>query len=390
MKFTVIGFGQCGNRIADEFARINTKARRERGIEIAPAVFAINTDTADLSGLTHIPDNFRHRILIGGRKTGGHGVGKVNEIAAEIAKQDSARIFDAVRSTPRAFESDAFLLVASGAGGTGSGSISVTTQILRERYRDKPLYALVVLPFEHEELTEERTIYNTALCLKSINSVADAVLLVDNQRFVGIGSSLSNNYADINRLIVEPFYDLLCAGEETNSRRVGTKTLDAGDVIQTLEGWTVLGYGKSQLSVFNLPFKQSSFRTKGTQTQKGVQALDKALSDLSVECNVSDATKALYLVSGPGNELNTELVREVGEYLRGLLPQATIRNGDYPRERVNLGVHLMLSGFTSVDKVKQYYARSIIFIQEMKRRREQREISLQEMEDFGKELPRLL
>ena len=54
MKVVVIGLGQCGNRIADEFARLNKKARRQRGIEICPGVFAVNTDAADLSGLTTI------------------------------------------------------------------------------------------------------------------------------------------------------------------------------------------------------------------------------------------------------------------------------------------------------------------------------------------------
>jgi len=85
MKLVVVGIGQCGGRIADQFARINKRARSQRGIEITPAVFAVNTDAADLSGLTSIRSDFRHRILIGGRKTGGHGVGKINEMGAEIA-----------------------------------------------------------------------------------------------------------------------------------------------------------------------------------------------------------------------------------------------------------------------------------------------------------------
>jgi len=34
MKLVVIGFGQCGGRMADEFARLNGRARSYRGIEI--------------------------------------------------------------------------------------------------------------------------------------------------------------------------------------------------------------------------------------------------------------------------------------------------------------------------------------------------------------------
>ena len=80
MKLLVIGCGQCGGRIADEFARLNRRARTQRGIDIITNALAINTDIADLTGLSFIRPDYQHRILIGGQKTGGHGVGKINEL----------------------------------------------------------------------------------------------------------------------------------------------------------------------------------------------------------------------------------------------------------------------------------------------------------------------
>jgi len=237
MKLVIIGLGQCGSRIADEFARLNGRARAQRGIEIITGVFAVNTDAADLSGLASIKSDYQHRILIGGRKTSGHGVGKINELGAEVAREDSDKVIDAIRTARHFFETDAFLIVASAAGGTGSGAIPIITQLVKERYMDKPVYALIVLPFEHEEQTEERTVYNTAICLKSINSVADAVFLVDNQRYVRKDSSLRDNLAKINALIVAPFYNLLCAGEEKKAKYIASKMLDAGDIIQIQVGW---------------------------------------------------------------------------------------------------------------------------------------------------------
>ncbi len=150
MKIIVVGCGQCGSRIADEFSRLGKKARRERGIEIITGAFAVNTDAADLSGLSSIKSDYRHRILIGGRRTSGHGVGKINEAAAEIARMDADKVIDAIKVTKRFYESDAILLVASTAGGTGSGSISVLAQAIKQRYRDKHVYAMLALPFEHE------------------------------------------------------------------------------------------------------------------------------------------------------------------------------------------------------------------------------------------------
>ena len=391
MKLVVIGFGQCGGRIADQFARLNKRARSQRGIEITPGVFAVNTDAADLSGLTAIRSDFRHRILIGGRKTGGHGVGKINEIGAEIAKADSDKVIDAVRSAKHFFEADAFLLCASAGGGTGSGAIPILTQSIKERYGDKPVYDLIVLPFEHEESTEERTIYNTALCVKSAGSVADAVILVDNQRYVKKDFSLASNLSRINELIAEPFYDLLCAGEEKKAKYIGAKILDAGDIIQTLTGWTVMGYGKSELPLITLPFtRKSDFRSKSTEIHKGIHAMDEAMSELSLSCNPADADRALYLLSAPAREMNMDLVKELGDYLRGICPEATIRNGDYPRPRGVLDVTVILSGLSNVEKVRGYYSKSVSLIPEFKRREQEIEAKLRDLEEIGKDIPTLM
>lgn len=283
MKLVVVGLGQCGGRLADEFARLNGRARTQRGLDIITGCFAVNTDASDLLGLTSIGKDHHHRILIGGRKTGGHGVGKVNELGAEIAKEDADKIIDNLRSIKKFFETDAFLLIAGTAGGTGSGAVSVITKALKERYFDKPVWNLLVLPFEHEEATEERTIFNVATCLKSCYSVADAVFLADNQRYVRKDSSIQSNLSKINSMMVAPFYNILCAGEEKKSRFIGSKLLDAGDIIQTVVGWTAIGYGKTLAPVFKLPELGNDFRKKGAGIQKGIRAMDEAISELSIK-----------------------------------------------------------------------------------------------------------
>jgi len=391
VKLLVLGLGQCGSNLADVFARINRRARGQRGIEIVTGCYAVNTDMADLTGLNNISKDFRHRILIGGRKAGGHGVGKINELGAEIAKEDADKVIDAVRQTPKFFESDAFLLIAGAAGGTGSGSISIMSQFIKERYIDKPLYNLIVLPFEHEERTEERTIYNSATCLKSANAIADAIFLVDNQRYIRKNASLKNNLTQINTLIVEPFYNILCAGEEKKSKYVGTRLLDAGDIIQTLSGWTVIGYGRSSLPVIKLPFKSAdSFRDKGGEIHRGIEAMDEAISDLSFPCNPEDAARALYLLSAPSKEMNLTVIKELGEYLRNLAPDAIIRNGDYPREKGHLDVSVIMSELRNVDKIKKYYLEAANVVSSIKKRQKEIEGKLKEIDDYSKDVPSLL
>jgi cell division GTPase FtsZ len=391
MKLVVIGFGQCGSKIADEFSRLNARARLHRRIEILSGVFAVNTDAADLTGLTSIKSDYQHRILIGNRKTGSHGVGKINEAGAEIARQDSDKVIDAVRSARRFYEADAFLLVAGIAGGTGSGSLPVMAQKIKERHGDKPIYAMVVLPFEHEETTEARTIQNSATCLKSTYSVADAVFLVDNQRYVKKDSSLVNNMVAINKLIVEPFYDVLCAGEEKKAKNIGTRLLDAGDIIQTLSGWTVLGYGESQLSSVRLPFyRTKDFRKKSTETHKGIQAMDQAVSNLSLKCDPTDAGSALYLLSGPSVEMNMDLVKELGDALRDLAPESIIRYGDYPRKQNSLRTTVILSQLSDVEKVRDYYGKLPGIARQRERKEEDIEAKLKELIDASTEVPWLL
>ena len=391
MKLILVGFGQCGGRIADEFARLNRRARGQRGIDIISGAFAVNTDVADLSGLTKIKPDYQHRILIGGRKTGGHGVGKINELGAEIAREDGDKVIETIRSSRQFSEADAFLLVAGAAGGTGSGSVPVIAQYLKERYVDKPIYTLIVLPFEHEETTEERTVYNVATCLKSVYLVADAVFLVDNQRYVMKSSPIRSNLAKINTLIAAPFYNLLCAGEEKKHRYIGAKILDAGDIIQTVAGWTVIGYGKSQISIAKNIFKRTrDFRNKATETQKGTQTMDEAISGLSLKCNPIDSKRALYLVSAPAKEMNVELIKELGTYLKGLAPEAIIRSGDYPREGSSLDITVILSELSDVEKVRNYFTKTISLISTLKKRQEGIERKDKGIEVTLKDIPSLL
>jgi len=389
MKMIVVGFGQCGSRIADEFARLNKRSETHRNIQIFPGIYAVNTDAADLSGLKDIKSDYQHRILIGGRRTGGHGVGKINELGAEVAKADADKIIEAVRGTNRLYESDAFLLVAGAAGGTGSGSMPIIAKHLKERYTDKPVYCMVILPFQHEEDTEERTVYNTAVCLKSVDSVADAVILVDNQRYLRKDNSMQNNMSKINSMIVEPFFDMLCAGEEQKVRYIGAKTLDAGDIIQTMSGWTAIGYGESPVKNIVLFDRNKSFREKSDETSKGSMAMDEALSELSLRIDSGDAGRALYLVSGPAKEMNMDMIKQLGEWMRDIAPNAIIRNGDYPREKSSISVTIVLSELSEVSKVREYYARSTELIPIIRRRQEEIKIKLEKMEQAGETIPSL-
>ena len=391
MKLTVIGLGQCGSRIADHFARLNLKARSQRKATIAPTVIAVNTDQADLTGLRFIKNDFQHRVLLGLRQTLGHGVGKINELGAQLAKEDGDKVLEAVKVSPQFYETHAFLVVAGTAGGTGSGALPIICRAIKERYISKPVYALAVLPFEHEQTTESRSVYNTATCLKSIYDTVDAVFLADNQRYVKKDASLISNIDTINRMIVEPFYDLMCAGEVTKAKHVGARTIDAGDIIASLEGWTTIGLGRHELPSFRFPWeiRKRTFREKALESFRGTQALDATISDLSLTCSPKDAGKAIYIISGPAKETNMDMVKSVADYVKELAANALIRGGDFPGEKHFVDVTLILSHLSFVPRIKDFYEQATQYAQEHQGQIEETKKRIQSLAEIGKDLPTL-
>ena len=391
MKLTVIGLGQCGCRVADHFARLNLKAQTERKATIAPVIVAVNSDQADLTGLRFIKKDYMHRILIGLRQTLGHGVGKINELGAQLAREDGDKVMEAIKSEPRFYETHAFLIIAGSAGGTGSGALPVIAQMIKERYLSKPIYALIVLPFEHEMTSEARSIYNSATCLKSTYDVVDAAFLADNQRYVRKDASLVNNMEKINRQIAEPFYDLMCAGEVTKHKFVGARTIDAGDLIASLEGWTSIGLGRNELPTLRFPWeiRKKTFREKALESFRGSQALDATISDLSINCSPQDAARAMYIVAGPAKELNMDMIKSVSDSIKEMAPNATIRGGDFPGEKHFIDITLILSQLSFVPRIKEFYERATQYAQEHKGQIEETQKRIQTLADLGKELPNL-
>lgn len=362
--------GKCGSRIADEFLRLNVRAHGERGFGITSGVFAIDTNKADLAALKRVRPE--RRLLIGEQKTGGNGTAGVNEIGVELARESGDRICDAVGKAEKFLETDALMLVAAASGGTGSGAIAEMTKRLKERYPDKIAYNLIVTPFD-DELAAGNTVLNTARCLKSAYSVANAVFLIDNQRYAAKSWTIADNALEINQSIIEPFYELLCAGEEKTQSHIGAKTVDAGDIIQTITGWTVIGMGKTPLprldslpipfiqKINKIPFlkKSSNFMDKFSETNSGIQLLTTAISELSCRCNPADARKTLYLLAAPAQAMGLNFFALIGNTLRASAPDAILRSGDYPRRRDSMSVTLLLSELEKVEKVTEFYNKAV-------------------------------
>jgi cell division GTPase FtsZ len=116
--------------------------------------------------------------------------------------------------------------------------------------------------------------------------------------------------------------------------------------------------------------RNSDFRDKARETQKGTQALDEAISSLSIKCNLQDCKRAIYLISAPSREINLDLIKELGTHLKNVAPDAIIRSGDYPMEKGQLEVTVIFSEISDIEKVRGYFTKTLNLIADLKKRQE--------------------
>ena len=352
MKIIAIGLGQCGAGVADEFSQLNHRSKTKGGFEIIPGVFAVSPSTADLVKPVAIETDFKHRILVGTERLKGSGVEGDSELGATIMEEQADLVIEAVRTNPDFYQIDAILLIAGAAGGFGSGALPVLARHLKSRFQGKIIYALVILPFERESIDDTRAAENTANCLKSIEPIADAVFLVNNELYRS--KSMEDDYMEINREIVKPFYNLLCAGAEKRKKHIGAKLLDAGDIIETLGGWTVLASSEVKIRS-NLGDRIFHKESKQIEGEAGIRAMDEALGTAMSLCKPEDALSALYLIAAPSQDINVSVIKSLGTYLKQSAPNAILRSGDYPIGNQTMEVTIILSNLRDAEIVRRYH-----------------------------------
>ncbi len=359
MKLLVIGLGDCGSRLAGCFSDLNKKARAERRIQIITGAYAVNNERDSLLSLVKNEYKDLQTIYVN------HRFDSSNRSAlagAEMMRIEGGRILTAIKPSDF-YDTDAIVFITGTSGRFGSGGITVLMQQLRDRHIGKPLYAIAIMPFE-AETSDQEAIYNTALCLKSLQKVTDAVFLVDNEKYRLAGHLASpqdkSELNTINSEIVMPYYDLLSATETLDPKFAGARNIGIGDMLQTLSGWTTIGTGKAAFPISRTLFKSlSNFQEKGSETQKAMEALSLALGRLSIDIKLEDTGRALYLLSIPAQGANLDMVKVLGNHLREVTDNAIIRGGDFYGARDHALVTLILSELNYIEIVKKYFDRAV-------------------------------
>ncbi len=355
MKCMLIGLGQAGGKITDRFMEYD---KGGRATSIYTGV-AVNSARVDLVGLKNIPE--QNRVLIGETVVKGHGVGADNRLGAEIARKDMDKIMSTITQAGTK-NVDAFIIVSSMGGGTGSGSAPIVSKYLKKTYSEN-VYILGVLPADNEG-----GIYllNAARSLKTLSKYADALILVDNGVFLNPGDSLKEAYLKINNEIVKRFDVLFRAGEIVSPDHIPELVVDASEIANTINGMEIctIGYASEKLPRKNTLGLSSLLgrktEAKQDKASRVLQLVTNAVkSQLLLPCDFRYVRKALVVVAGPPEELSRVGMENSKEWLETTIKGKEVRGGDYPAPGSDyIAVCVLISGITGSKKINNLFERA--------------------------------
>jgi cell division GTPase FtsZ len=187
--------------------------------------------------------------------------------------------------------------------------------------------------------------------------------------------------------MVSNFYDLFCAGEEKVTKYVGAKVADAGDIIASLSGISVIGRGEVPLPTFR--FKKYSVDEGVRRATSVSTALNEALSNLSTDVNLKDARKFLAMLCAPKEYITQAALQEIYQTLLDHSPQAEIRIGDYPRRGREVSLTVVASELVRIPRVENLYEEATKTLETQRVTKAQTGNLINELREKAKDIPRL-
>jgi tubulin-like protein CetZ len=186
IKMGVVGIGQAGSRIAEEFSRLGYDA----GV--------INTSAQDLAYINVPPDQ---KLLLEGSLG---GTGKDLDLGRQIFEQNQEQLTTFIEAI--ADGNDMLFLAISGGGGTGSSSVDTMVPLLFSL--GMPLGVIYILPKATEDAQSKKNSIETLARLAKMTSsnIISSLVVVDNARIEQIygGLSQSQFWSTANSAIVDP------------------------------------------------------------------------------------------------------------------------------------------------------------------------------------------
>ena len=305
-RIVVVGCGGAGNNTI-------TRLHMLGGITGAQTL-AINTDKQHLA-ITEADA----KILIGKDLTEGLGAGGDPERgykAAEESRQELKQCLDGAHLV---------FITAGMGGGTGTGSASVVAEIAKSC--GALVIGVVTLPFKMEGGPRQK---KAELGLNMLNSIADTVITLDNNKLLQLVPNQPVNYAFS---VADEVLAEMVKGLSETITTPSLVNLDFADIRAVMHsgGYAMIGVGESN--------------TKNRAEEAVVEALKNKL----LEVDYSNARGALVHVSG-GADMSLSEANMVGELIcKQIGKEANVTWGARIDENLkdSMRVMLILTGVTS-------------------------------------------
>ncbi len=276
----------------------------KKGVKGAEIV-ALNTDKQHLDMMSA-----DKKILIGRDLTRGLGAGGYANVGMEAAKEQLSEIKESLKG------SDMVFICAGMGGGTGTGSAPVVAQAARDI--GAIIVGTVTTPFTIERVRVDKAEFG----LQQLRSVADTVIVIDNNRLVQIAGNLpvQQAFAVANELVatmIKGIVEIIAVPSLVN--------LDYADVkaIMTNGGVSVVGVGESD------------------GERRVEESTKRALTNPLLDVSYKGATGALIHVTG-GPDMTLDEVNRVGEVVtESLDPDANCIWGARVEEQMKGKIRVM-------------------------------------------------
>lgn len=246
MAILTLQFGQCGNQVGHSLftylandikyepqskqisAKTNLEYRetainqwfyenKTDGVFFTPRTVLIDTENKVISSVTRDKSLLKYKNIIskcegGSANNWAYGYTEksltIKENLLELVRHEVEKCDDILH----------ILSILSSAGGTGSGVGSAIIESLREEYKNKTMFNLIILPYNEGEVVTQN--YNTLLTLAKLYDLTDGTILLENAQLHKVCTKLlavkEVNLTHINLLISQKMAGLFQPAKDSH------------------------------------------------------------------------------------------------------------------------------------------------------------------------------
>jgi len=327
MKTITIGVGGAGSTIARLLEREGLKTRRGKLF----LSFLIDNDPVHLRRLRGIPPERKFHIP--------HG-----ESMDLLEKKDLVSVVNLVAEEREPF--DAIMLVFSLESEFSNMVVVKLADKLKDIY-EEPVFGIAVTP-----PVDQNTFYVNRIPqrIKNVAKILDSLLIFENL-MAGPSDSSRGEFRFVNYRILNIMNLLAVVGESEYRRREHSEVvIDTSDLFNTLTkgGISVIGFAREKLNR-GLFWRWREQEVRGEKTARILNLLNKAMSSLSMRCDLSSAGSALLIITGPPEEITMDGCLSCVSTLESTTPDAEVRWGDFPIPKSKyVSVVVMFSGIKRI------------------------------------------